>query len=283
MTSPGVLPTAPEIGADVRLGDVIVNVLEAGSGSPVLLIHGSGPGVTAWANWRTVLPRLDSRFRLIAPDMIGFGYTEAPETAFDMDAWVGQVTGLLDALGIERCAIIGNSFGGAVALHVASRYPERVDRLVLMGPVGTSFPITDALDAVWGYVPSFERMAALMNAFAYDTSVITDDLVSSRLAASSRPTVQERFSQLFPAPRQQWVDALALEDESLGRIEQPVLIVHGRQDLVIPIEASERLCRLLPDARLHRIDRCGHWVQIEHADEFCNLVSDFLSTDGEEQ
>src|ERR1700761_5923921 len=114
----------PEIGTTVDAGGIKTNYLEAGSGSPVVLIHGSGPGVTAYANWRLVLPVLAERFRVLAPDMAGFGFSERPEKAdYGVDLWTDQLVGFLDALGIEQAAVVGNSFGGAIALRLAARHP----------------------------------------------------------------------------------------------------------------------------------------------------------------
>src|ERR1700733_15349177 len=123
----------PEIGATADANGIKTNYLEAGSGSPVVLIHGSGPGVTAYANWRLVLPVLAERFRVLAPDMAGFGFSERPEKAdYGVDLWVEQLVGFLDALGIERASVVGNSFGGAIALRLAAHHPDRVGKLVLM-------------------------------------------------------------------------------------------------------------------------------------------------------
>src|ERR1700759_5023413 len=106
----------PEIGSLVDAGGIKTNYLEAGSGPPVVLIHGSGPGVTAYANWRLVIPALADRFRVFAPDMAGFGFSERPEKAdYGVDLWTEQVVGLLDALGLDQAHIVGNSFGGAIA------------------------------------------------------------------------------------------------------------------------------------------------------------------------
>lgn len=266
-----------EIGTQVQLGDLLVNYHDVGEGDPVFLIHGSGPGVSAWANWRTVLPKLAERGRIIAPDMMGFGYTEAPKVEFDLDVWVGQVIDLADHLGLDRFAIVGNSYGGALALHVALRHPERISKLVLMGAVSVPFEITDGLDAVWGYQPDLELMGRLMrDVFVYDGSAIGDDLVQMRYEASTRPTVAERFSALFPAPRQRWVDALAPEPEELASLNIPTLLVHGRDDKVIPLSASDKGLELLPDAKLEVMPECGHWVQIEQNERFCRVVSQFL-------
>lgn len=272
--------SAPEIGQRVRLGELTVNFHDRGAGRPVLLIHGSGPGVSAWANWRPVIARLQGSYRLIAPDMAGFGYTEAPRAEFDLDVWVGQLVDLLDHLRLERVCVIGNSFGGSMALHLAERHPGRVDRIVLMGPSAASFTVTPGLEDVWGYTPSLENMAHLLrDVFVYDSSSITDDLIEMRYRASTRPTVQERFAALFPAPRQRWLDRLGLSAERLAAVSAPALFVHGRDDKVVPLTASRTAAAAMPHARVTVIERCGHWVQIEHTEEFCGLVAEFLEED----
>ncbi|MCL5739338.1 MAG: alpha/beta fold hydrolase, partial [Betaproteobacteria bacterium] len=153
----------PEIARSIVAAGIRTNYHDVGAGHPLLLIHGSGPGVSAWANWRLVMPELARQARVIAPDMVGFGFTDRldltqPGQRYDMDTWVRQAVGLLDALGIEKTDLVGNSFGGALALALTIRHPQRVRRLVLMGSVGVSFPITAGLDAVWGYEASFENM-----------------------------------------------------------------------------------------------------------------------------
>lgn len=269
--------TDPEIGRQIDLDGISVNVHDRGEGSPVLLIHGSGPGVTAFANWRLILPRLEDDYRVVAPDMIGFGYTEAGEVGFDMGRWVGQCLDLLDALGIDKAAVIGNSYGGAVALRLAIDHPDRVSRLVLMGAAATPFEITDGLEAVWGYEPSLEAMGSLLrDTFVFDGSSITDDLVEMRYRASTRPGFHERFAALFPAPRQRWVDAMAPTPDEVKALQTPTLLVHGRDDKVIPVSSSQQLAAQLPNAQLEIIPECGHWVQIEKTDEFVALVTEFL-------
>ena len=269
--------TSPEIARSLILGDCAVNVHDVGQGEPILLIHGSGPGVTAWANWRGVIPVLGQRARVVAPDMLGFGYTRCPpDQVLDPAAWVWQLVDLMDALDLPAAHVVGNSFGGAIALALAHRHPERVKRLVLMGAVGVSFPISAGLDKVWGYQPSLGAMRELIGLFAFDQSIVTDDLVRMRHAASTRADVQERFARLFPPPRQRGVDMLALPEAALRTIAHRTLIVHGRDDRVIPLEVSERLLRLLPHADLHVFGECGHWVQIEKLPGFLRLVSDFL-------
>lgn len=268
---------SPEMANRIQIGECTLNYHDQGEGDVILLIHGSGPGVTGWANWRGVIPSLSQRARVIAPDMLGFGYTRCPsQWKLEPAIWVQSLIGLLDALEIKQVSIVGNSFGGAIALALAKAFPQRVKRLVLMGAAGLSFPITDGLDKVWGYQPSLQAMRGLMEVFAYDHSLINDDLVSMRYQASIRDDVQSRFAQLFPAPRQQGVEMLALAEEDLRALPHPTLLIHGRDDKVIPLELSERMLRLIPHSQMHVFGECGHWVQIEKAQAFNRLLVDFL-------
>ena len=269
--------TRPEIGKRIRAAGIDTNYLEAGSGAPVVFVHGSGPGVTAYANWRLTLPTLSTKLRCLAPDMVGFGYTDRPEgVRYDLATWTDQVLGLLDALNLERASIVGNSFGGAIALRLAARHPDRVDRLVLMGAAGVSFPITEGLDAVWGYQPSPENMRRIMDYFAYSRELVNDELAEVCYRASIEPGFQESFAAMFPAPRQRWVESLVTTDEQLAALPHETLIVHGRDDKVIPLDNALRLLRLLDHAELHVFGRCGHWTQIERAADFNELLLGFL-------
>jgi 2-hydroxymuconate-semialdehyde hydrolase len=190
----------PEIGQSILAAGIRTNYHEWGKGFPVILIHGSGPGVSAWANWRLTLPALGQRFRVLAPDMVGFGFTERPaDNVYDISRWLVHLEGFLDALGIAQAHLVGNSFGGALALAFAIRRPMRVRRLVLMGSAGISFPITPGLEAVWGYTPSLENMRHLLDIFAYDRRLVTDELAKMRFEASIRPGFQESFSAMFPS------------------------------------------------------------------------------------
>lgn len=269
----------PEIGQSITAAGIRTNYHDSGgAGAPVLLIHGSGPGVSAWANWRLVMPALAQQARVIAPDMVGFGYTERPQGfVYNMDAWVRQAVGLLDALGIERTDLVGNSFGGGLSLALAIAHPERVRRLVLMGSAGVSFPLTEGLDAVWGYTPSVENMRAIMDYFAFDQGLMSDDLARLRFEASIRPGFQESFAAMFPAPRQRWIEALASAEADIRALPHQALVIHGREDRVIPLATSLTLSSWIQRSQLHVYGQCGHWTQIEHAARFARLVGDFLA------
>ena len=274
--------SSPEIGRSIVAAGIKTNFHDAGEGTPgsstVLLIHGSGPGVTAWANWRLTIPELAKRSRVLAPDLVGFGYTERPVgIQYGIDAWVDHAVGVLDALNVEQTDVVGNSFGGGIALALAIRHPKRVRKLVLMGSVGIPFQITPALDAVWGYEPSPQTMRGLLDLFAFDRSLATDELAELRYRASIQPGFQEAFAAMFPAPRQRWVDALASDYADIMALPHDTLIIHGRDDQVIPPDNALRLNHLIGRSQAHIFGRCGHWVQIEHAARFNRLVGDFLA------
>lgn len=267
----------PEIAQSIQAAGIATNYHDQGSGEPVLLIHGSGPGVSAWANWRLSLPVLSQNFRVIAPDMAGFGFSERPANyQYSMENWVAQAVGLLDALNITKASLVGNSFGGALALALAIRHPERVNKLVLMGSVGVPFKITEGLDRVWGYQPSLEAMKSLLDIFAYNRALVTDELAELRYQASIRLGFQESFAAMFPAPRQRWVDAMASALADIRALSHHTLIIHGRDDQVIPLQNAYQLLDLIEQAELHVFGQCGHWTQIEHATAFNRLVGDFL-------
>lgn len=273
------MSTSPEVGTTIVAAGIATNVHDTGvdpGGGAVLLIHGSGPGVSAWANWRLTIPALAPHFRVIAPDIVGFGYTDRTVAHYDLDTWTGHVVGVLDALGIERAHVVGNSFGGSLALSMAIHHRDRVGRLGLMGAVGLPFAITPGLEAVWGYEPSVEAMAALLRIFTATPAPGIEELAELRYRASIRPGVHESYAAMFPAPRQRWVDALAHAEDDVAAITAPTIVFHGREDRVIPLATSLRLFDLIPHARLHVFGDCGHWTQIEHAEEFHRILTDFL-------
>jgi 2-hydroxymuconate-semialdehyde hydrolase len=267
----------PEIGKSILANGIQTNYHEHGQGEPVLLIHGSGPGVTGWANWRLTIPALAENFRVIAPDIVGFGYTERPaDVKYNMETWVNHIFGFMDALGIEKAHVVGNSFGGGLALAMAIRAPQRVGRLVLMGSAGLPFTLTEGLDRVWGYTPSIDNMRGLLDLFAFDRNRVTDDLARMRYEASVRPGIQEAFAQMFPAPRQNGVNNLASDAAAIKALPHTTMIVHGREDKVIPLTSSYELFSMIQKAQIHVFGQCGHWTQIEHAARFNKLISDFF-------
>ena len=225
-----------------------------------------------------MIPELSGHFRCYAPDTLGFGYTDFPPdiAGFDMDRWLEHLIGFMDNLGIEQAHFIGNSYGGALTLALAARYPDRVGRIVLMGSAGLVFPVSEGLKKVWGYQPSIEAMRDLMTTFAFDPALVKEEIVVSRYQASIRPGAQEAYSSLFPEPRQRWLDALATDEDALRSLRHPTLIVHGREDVIVPVEQSVKFNQLIRHSELHIFGECGHWTQIEKRERFIELVIPFL-------
>ncbi|MNY89642.1 2-hydroxymuconate semialdehyde hydrolase [compost metagenome] len=267
----------PEVGKSIQCGDIVTNYHDVGTGEPILLLHGSGPGVSAWANWRLTIQALQDQYHLIAPDLAGFGYSQFPENMqFSRENWLKQIIDFLDAIGLEKVNVIGNSFGGSMALALAIHHPERVNKLVLMGSVGVPFELTAGLDAVWGYTPSFENMQAIMKIFAYNQKLVGDELVQMRYIASTKEDTRAAYERMFPAPRQRWVEAMSHPEADIRSIQQPTLMVHGRDDQVIPLSTSLTMLNWIENSQLHIYSQCGHWTQIEHAKSFTQLVANFL-------
>jgi len=272
------------IAAQLDVAGISTAVIDTGpvpgaTAAPVLLLHGSGPGVTAAANWRPVIPALAEDRRVIAPDQLGFGGTATGEQrTYGRGAWTGHAVALLDTLGVSTVDIIGNSMGGAIALSVAVARPAVVRRVVLMGSMGAAMALPRGLDTVWGYAPGAERMREIIGLFAHDHGLITDELVEMRYQASLSPAARASWQAMFPEPRQRWVDDLALSGAELAAIGVPVLMVHGRDDRVVPWQVSSaQLLDLLPDSRLHVLSGCGHWTMIEKTADFLAVVQPFLA------
>jgi len=267
----------PEIGKSIIVDNVATNYHDLGEGSPVLLVHGSGPGVTAWANWQLNLPELAKKFRAVAPDMFGFGYSGSKGRIEDKQIWVDQIASLLDQLGIDKVSMIGNSFGGAITLAFMIAHPDRVERAVLMGSVGLEFPITPALDHVWGYEPSLKAMRATLKYLAWDHGRLTEELIQSRYEASMRPGAHEPYNATFGgANRQANIGMLASREEDIAALPHETLLLHGLFDQVIPLDSSLRLANLLTKSDLHVFGECGHWVQIERMASFNRIVTEFF-------
>jgi 2-hydroxymuconate-semialdehyde hydrolase len=261
----------------VEVAGLPVAVHDVGSGPAVLLLHGSGPGTTA-AAWGPLAAVLAASHRVIVPDMAGFGASAGPASGrYGRETWTGQALGLLDALGVESCAVAGNSMGGAIALSIAAARPTAVTRIVAVGTLGLPMPLAPGLEQLWAYEPSRDAAQALLELLYGDPALATDEAVEARLAATLQSPARETFPSLFPAPRQRWVDDLALSDGELAGIAVPVLLVHGSADRVVPLaDSALPLLQLLGDVRLHVFGGCGHATPVERPGEFHRLLTTFL-------
>jgi len=270
----------PEIGKTIQAMGLATNYHDMGSGRPILLLHGSGPGVSAWANWGRTMPRLAEHFRVIAPDLAGYGHTELdPKADYTMDYWVEHLRAFIDALGLDSVSFVGNSFGGALATNFNVLYPDRVERAAVMaGPV-CRLDVTPSLHKAWGYAnPTPALMRELMTIFAYDPSIISDELVQLRYEASNRAGYREAYESMFPlAKRQAIIDAWGHSDAQFQSFRNEWLFLHGVNDSIVPIEVSLHAIRNISRSQARFFNRCGHWIMVEQADRFCRALIEFFS------
>jgi 2-hydroxy-6-oxo-octa-2,4-dienoate hydrolase len=266
------------IGKTLVAADHRTNYHEVGQGKPLFLLHGSGPGVSGWGNWKGVMNELGERFRVIVPDIAGFGFTEfKQDSKYDIKLWVRHLVGIMDALGIEKASFVGNSFGGALAIGLALFDKARVDRIVLLGTPAGEFEQTPGLRSGATYEPSMAAMEAAMRLFPYDQSIITPEMIRSRYEASARPGAQDALKRLVPQPNPDGPTIVkGFPAAAVAGIEAPTLVLHGREDRVVPVQCGQLLAQHIPNADLHLFAKCGHWVQVERRADFLRLVRDFV-------
>jgi 2-hydroxymuconate-semialdehyde hydrolase len=273
----------------VRTGAYETQLLAAGDDGDVLvLLHGGGPGIDAGMNWRPILPQLGTRFRCLAPDMVGFGATDRPDPLpRGPKAWlelrVRQTLALLDELGIEKAHVLGNARGGgAVALRCLIDAPERFERGVVMGAGGyvtlDGPPPPAAAAAVVAFYdnPSVEACEQVILRFSRHPELLdrpVRELAEMRFATAMAPGAEESFRAMWDGDP---FSALPTPDELAG-VAHPVLLTHGAQDAVVAPQLSLALQQLLPTAHLHVFPDASHWTHLDQPLAFLQLVTAFLT------
>ena len=264
-------------------GDHRIHYHEAGTGPALILLHGSGPGVSGWSNFRGNFPVFAERFRTVVVDMPGFGRSERPEfdRAYPKVA-ADAVARLMGGLGIDKAHLLGNSMGGYVALEFALAYPEKVDRLVLMGPGGLAVNVLGPEQSEGArrlgefmMAPSKKAMEAWVDTMVANKAVVDDDLIEERLANAQAPGALESAMAIFMSLGQH-PDPVPMYARLKG-ITAPTLVTWGRDDRMLPVEGALMGFRQLPNAELHIFSRCGHWAQVERKGDFERLVTEFLT------
>lgn len=256
---------------------------DCGEGSEVVvMLHGSGPGATGWANFnRNIEPLVNAGYRVILLDCPGWGKSDSiVNTQSRSDLNATALKGVLDALDIERAHLIGNSMGGHSVVAFTLSYPERVGKLILRGggtggaSLFTPMPAEGIKRLNQLYrEPTIENLKAMMDIFVFDTSDLTEELFQTRLNnILARQDHLDNFVKSLEANPKQFPDFSA----RLGEIKADTLVIWGRQDRFVPFDTSLRLMAGIPQAQLHVFNQCGHWVQWEHADTFNRLVVDFI-------
>ena len=266
-------------------------VAESGSGPAVVMLHGGGPGASGVSNYSRNIDALATHFRVIVPDMPGYGRSDKHIDHSDPYGYLaGMIRGLLDALDIETAHVIGNSYGGAAALRLALDTPRRVEKLVLMGPVGIGTTrrvptagIRNLLSYYGGAGPSRNKLATFIRSYlVYDGASVAEDLIEVRYQASIDPEVVANPPAQMPsgltALRTLWRTDFT-RDSRLKALQTPTLVLWGRDDKVNPPAGGPMLLNTMPNAELVMTSHTGHWMQWERAELFNELVTEFLSTD----
>lgn len=270
----------------IELSHGLVHYHEAGEGPCLLLLHGSGPGVTGWANFQGNLAFFSQRFRCLVVDFPGYGKSDV----FPGDPIGGCVTAVLEllaALGISQTHIVGNSLGGIVGSHIAANHPQLVTSFTTIGGIGlnifSAFP-GEGLNLLTAFAedPSRERVEVWLRSMVYDQSIVTDELIDSRFAQATEPKTLATTRELYSRESIQRIadfrqGPLATKSiEHLASITAPTLITWGRDDRVSPMDIALIPMRLIPNCELHVFPKCGHWAMIECKDQFESLVHAFL-------
>ncbi len=262
----------------VQAGNVKIHYNDVGSGPPMICLHGAGPGASSWGNFRRNVDAFSREHRVLLVDLPMFGKSEKiPIEAPKLTNLARIMRDFMDAAGVERADFVGNSYGGQVALKTAIDYPERVGHVVMLG----SAPVIHSLFApmpvegvklIGAYYkdggPSIEKMRKLLTTLVYDTSIVTDELVKERYEASIDPDTVKVHA--LPAGQKQDLSA------EFGRVKAPTLVVWGMDDRAGALDVGLLMTRMIPKAQMHIFGNCGHWAQVEHAEEFNELVLSFL-------
>lgn len=263
--------------------DVQIHYNDCGNGDEtVVMLHGSGPGASGWANFhRNIEPLVSAGYRVVLMDCLGWSKSDpVVNTGSRSELNARTLKGLMDALGVQRAHLVGNSMGAHSVVAFALAYPERAGKLVLMGGgTGGVSPLvpmpTEGIKLIGALYrdPTIENLKRMMSVFVYDTSNLTEDLFKARLDNMlTRRDHLENFVKSTAANPKQFPDV----GHRLGEIANPVLVIWGRDDRFVPLDTGLRLMAGLQDAELHVFSRCGHWAQWEHAEKFNRMVVEFL-------
>jgi 4,5:9,10-diseco-3-hydroxy-5,9,17-trioxoandrosta-1(10),2-diene-4-oate hydrolase len=252
----------------------------------VVLLHGGGPGASGLSNFGRNLPVFAERFRVIIPDLPGFGDSDKPPVEGNYFTFAATaLTELLDKLNVERAHLVGNSLGGGVSVRFSLLHPERSDRLVLMAPGGLGLNVfaPDPTEGVkrlaeFGGNPTPEALEIFLRTLVLDQKLITPELVRERFAVASQPESLKAMASLGAS----FFDPACFEDGMLWRdahrLRNKVLLIWGREDRVNPLDGALVALKVIRRAQLHVFGGCGHWAQLEKFDEFNRLTISFLES-----
>ena len=269
----------------VRVNGKEIFVADTGAGPPAVLLHGGGPGASGLSNYSRNIEALAQHFRIIVPDMPGYGRSAKGVDRADPFGYLADhIRGMLDELGIDRAHLVGNSYGGSCALRLALDTPHRVDKLVLMGPggVGTTRGLpTDGLKSLLGYYsgdgPSSDKLRTFIRTYlVYDGDAVPESLIRTRYESSIDPEVVANPPLQRPSSLRTLWRMDFTRDPRLAELATPTLVVWGQDDKVNKPSGAAMLARRMPNADVLLTANTGHWVQWERADFFNAVTTAFL-------
>jgi 2-hydroxy-6-oxonona-2,4-dienedioate hydrolase len=262
----------------VHIGQWSTRVLETGAGTPLILMHGTGGHLEAYTR---NLRALAAGYRVVAYDYPGHGWTTPAQTDLEVDAYVEHLAGLMDALGIERAHLSGESLGGWVAVKFAARYPDRVDRLILNTPGGTMatpevMERIRSLSQAAADDPSEERIRARLEWLMADPRSVTDELVAIRRGVYSRPGFAASMRHILCLQDPDVRRRNMVTDDDLAAIAAPTLVIWTSDDPSGPAKAGLDMAQRIRSAEFRLIEGAGHWPQWEQSATFDRIVAEFL-------
>jgi 4,5:9,10-diseco-3-hydroxy-5,9,17-trioxoandrosta-1(10),2-diene-4-oate hydrolase len=272
----------------VQVGSRKIFLSETGSGPAVLMLHGGGPGASGITNYSRNIEALSKHFRVLVPDMPGFGKsTKGVDRNDPFGDLATSILGLLTALGLPRVHVIGNSLGGACGLRMAIEQPDVVGRLVLMGPGGVNTTrglptagLKRLLNYYKGSGPSLEKLTEFIRGdLVYDGSQVPETVIQERYKSSIDPEVVASPPLLGPKGIPNFRALDFTRDPRLSEVKHPTLVLWGTEDKVNRPSGGESLQKRMPNCDLYMFSKTGHWVQWERADEFNAVVTAFLQQD----
>jgi pimeloyl-ACP methyl ester carboxylesterase len=259
---------------------------EAGDGPPLVLLHGSGPGVTGWRNYRGNLAAFAEHFRCLVLEFPGFGVSDdfGGHPMIDAQSALAQFT---DALRLERVDVIGNSMGGGVGINYAIHHPDRIGKLVTIGGIGTNIFSSGPSEGIrllqeFTEDPTRQRLVDWLNSMVYDTALVTEELIEERYALATDPATLDSARRMYS--KAAFASMMAMMRKSdfpmpwsvMHKVAAPTLLTWGRDDRVSPLDMALIPMRTIPDAEFHVFPNCGHWVMIEAKAAFERTVLSFL-------
>jgi len=262
----------------IDAGGIRTHYLEAGEGLPLVLVHGGGAGADSWGNWKDCIPLLATRYRVIAPDMVGFGKTDKPSPdsyTYDQPGRNRHMADFLRAMGLSGVAYVGNSMGGATGIGVATDAPELIGQMVLMGSAGLPIPPKPSPELMHNlkYDFTMEGMRRVIGGLTAPGFVPEEEMVKYRYDLVGQPDAKAALAAINAETRN---GTLNYPEDVVASIKQPVLVVNGKQDGVSIMPRALRFLDLIENSWGYIVPHCGHWAMIEATEDFCAAVLLFL-------